>query len=51
MQVRAFKRYISLIPLIDTGPESHELPRIDKYLESWLKRTQFVKILAESHSP
>ena len=31
--------------------ESHELPRIDKYLDSWLNRTQFVKILTDSHSP
>ena len=40
-----------LIPLFHTGPESHELPRIAKYLDSWLKRTQFVKIVTESHSP
>ena len=40
-----------LIPLFHTGPESHELPRIDKYLDSWLNRTQFVKILTDSHSP
>ena len=41
----------SLIPLFHTGPESHELTRIDKYLDSWLNRTQFVKVLTESHSP
>ena len=40
-----------LIPLFHTGPESHELPRIDKYLDSCLNRTQFVKILTNSHSP
>ena len=39
------------IPLFHTGPESHELPRIDKYMDSWLNRTQFVKILTDSHSP
>ena len=40
-----------VIPLFHTGPESHELPRIDKYLVSCLNRTQFVKILTDSHSP
>ena len=40
-----------LIPLFHTGPESHGLPQIAKYLDSWLKHTQFVKILTESHSP
>ena len=40
-----------VIPLFHTGPESHELPRIDKYLDSCLNRTQFVKILTDSHSP
>ena len=40
-----------LIPLFHTGPESHELPRIDKYLDSCLNRTQFVKILTDSQSP
>ena len=40
-----------LILLFHTGPESHELPRIDKYLDSCLNRTQFVKILTDSHSP
>ena len=39
------------IPLFHTGPESHELTRIDKYVDSWLSRTQFVKILTDSHSP
>ena len=44
-------RYIGfLIPLFNTGPESHELPRIDKYLDSCLNRTQFMKILTDSHS-
>ena len=38
-------RYV--IPLFHTGPESHELTRIDKYLDSWLNRTQFVKILTD----
>ena len=42
---------IDLIPLFHTGPESHELTRIDKYLDSWLNRTQFVKVLTDSHSP
>ena len=41
----------NLIPLFHTGPESHELTRIDKYLDSWLNRTQFVKVLTDSHSP
>ena len=40
-----------IIPLFHTGPESHELTRIDKYLDSWLNRTQFVKVLTDSHSP
>ena len=39
----------SIIPLFHTGLESHELPRIDTYLDSWLNRTQFVKILTDSH--
>ena len=34
-----------------TGPESHELTQIGKYLDSWLNRTQFVKVLTDSHSP
>ena len=42
---------VLVIPLFHTGPESHELTRIDKYLDSWLNRTQFVKILTDSHSP
>ena len=40
-----------LIPLFHTGPESHELTRIDKYLDSWLNRTPFVMVLTDSHSP
>ena len=32
-------------------PHRPRIPRIDKYFDSWLKRTQFVKILTESHSP
>ena len=40
-----------LIPLFHTGPESHKLTRIDKYLDSWLNRTQFVKIFTDSPSP
>ena len=40
-----------IIPLFHTGPESHELPRVDKYLDSCPNRTQFVKILTDSHSP
>ena len=43
--------FIPLLLLFHTGPESHELPRIDKYLDLWLNRTQFVKILTDSHSP
>ena len=46
--LRAFNQ---LIPLFHTGPESHELTRIDKYLYSWLNRTQFVMVLTDSHSP
>ena len=42
---------IPVIPLFHTGPESHELTRIDKYLDSWLNRTPFVKVLTDSHSP
>ena len=48
--VTSSRRNHFLIPLFHTGPESHELPRIDKYLDSCLKRTQFVKILTVSHS-
>ena len=44
-------KYFYIIPLFHTGPESNELTRIDKYLDSWLNRTQFVKILTDSHSP
>ena len=42
---------IAVIPLFHTGPESHELTRFDKYLDSWLNRTQFVKIFTDSRSP
>ena len=45
------KMFSYVIPLFHTGPESHELTRIDKYLDSWLNRTQFVKVLTDSHSP
>ena len=38
----------SVIPLFHTGPESHELTRIDKYLDSWLNPTQFVMVLTDS---
>ena len=41
----------AVIPLFHTGPESHELTRIDKYLDSWLNRTQFVMVLTDWHSP
>ena len=41
---------LDVIPLFHTGPESNELPRIDRYLDSCLNRTQFVKILTDSHS-
>ena len=40
-----------LIPLFHTGPESRKLARIDKYLDSWLNRTQFVMVLTDSYSP
>ena len=43
--------YRCLIPLFLTGPESYELTRIDKNLDSWLNSTQFMKILTNSHSP
>ena len=36
-----------LIPLFHTGPESNELTRIDKYLDSLLNCIQFVKILTD----
>ena len=36
---------------IPQGPESHELSRIDKYLDLWLNRTQFVMVLTDSLSP
>ena len=42
---------MGVIHLFHTRPESHELPRIDKYLDSCLNRNQFVKILTASHSP
>ena len=32
-------------------PHRPRIPRIDKYLDSWLNRSQFVKILTDSHSP
>ena len=44
------KHAIELILLFHTGPEFHELTRIDKYLDSWLNRTQFVMVLTDSHS-
>ena len=31
-------------------PHRTQIPRIDKYLDLWLNRTQFVKILTYSHS-
>ena len=37
-----------IIPLFHTGPEFHEF---HTYLDSWLNRTQFVKILTDSHCP
>ena len=37
--------------IFHTGPESHELTRNDKYLDSWLNRSQFVMVLTDSHSP
>ena len=41
---------VHVIPLFHTGPESPELTRIDKYLDSWMNRTQFVMVLTDSHS-
>ena len=32
-------------------PHRPRIPQIDKYLDSWLNRIQFVKILTDSHSP
>ena len=32
-------------------PRIPELTRIDKYLDSWLNRTQFVMVLTDSQSP
>ena len=32
-------------------PHRPRIPLIDKYLDSCLNRTQFVKILTDSHSP
>ena len=46
-----YSRSCQKIPLFHTGPESHELTRIDKYLNSWLNRTQFVMVLTDSRSP
>ena len=46
--VQIFK--VCVIPLFHTDHESHELPQIDKCLDLWLKRTQFVKILTELQS-
>ena len=42
---------IWVLPLFHSGPESHELTRIDKYLDSWLNRTQYVMVLTDSHCP
>ena len=42
---------VLVIPLFHTGPESHELTQIDKYLDLWLNRTQFAVVLSDSHSP
>ena len=32
-------------------PHRPRIPQIDKYLDSWLNRTQFVMVLTDSHSP
>ena len=40
-----------VIPLFNTGRESNKLPRIDKYSDSCLNRTQFVNFLTDLHSP
>ena len=51
LYVKVVSKSLWLIPLFHTGPESHELTLIDKYLDSWLNRTQFVMVLTDSHSP
>jgi len=38
-----------LIPLSHYDHESHESPRIDNFLDSWLNRYQFVKFLPVSY--
>jgi len=38
-----------LMPLSHYDHESHESPRIDNFLESWLNRYQFVKFLPVSY--
>jgi len=37
------------IPLSHYDHESHESPRIDNFLDSWLNRYQFVKFLPVSY--
>ena len=39
----------SLMPLSHYDHESHESPRIDNFLDSWLNRYQFVKFLPVSY--
>ena len=41
--------HISVIPLLHYNHESHESPRIDIFLDSWLNRYQFVKFLPVSY--
>jgi len=38
-----------VIPLSHYDHESHESPRIDNFLDSWLNRYQFVKFLPVSN--
>ena len=46
-----FQIYCWFIPKFYTDHESHKLPRIDIFLDLWLKRNQYVKILTESYNP
>jgi len=43
------KSMTRLIPLLHYDHESHESPRIDNFLDSWLNRYQFVKFLPVSY--
>jgi len=41
----AFHAKTHVIPLLHYDHESHESPRIDNFLDSWLNRYQFVKFM------